>query len=256
MTDPSLTASHPTYVILLLLVLAVLITRFLALLGRMEGAHRLRRWLPLLFVVVWTTVLATSALAFASDGLQMQLVLVLFFLTVAVAASLGWLRSLVAGIVLIWEQRIHIGDSIRAGDVQGEVVAIGMRSVRVRDPDGVLHELPHELLMNQPLATHSRSGEVVCDIAFVIPNSINPERALELAREAASLTPLASPRHRPEAFMLDESGPGQPIRCSVRGYAFSPQYRDHYRSDVLARLHLALRPLEAEIQSNIALIEE
>lgn len=239
------------YVVVLLILLAVLLSRMLTRMSRMEGVGRFRRWLPSLFVLVWGGLLAAIGWTMTAEGLHARLVLLLFFLAVIALANLGWLRSVMAGIVLHWERRVRPGDSIRVGDVHGEVVAMGLRAVRVRAPDGVIHEVPHELVISSPLATYSRSGEVLCDIDLEVPAHLQPEPLIAMAREAALLTPLASPRHRPEVFIAEDHGNRTTLRLTIRGYAFSPLYRDRYRSDVLARLHHQLRrdPIDVTLET-------
>ena len=56
------------------------------------------------------------------------------------------------------------------------------------------------------------------------------------ALEAAILSPLASPRHRPEVFLGEHLEVGAPVKLMIRGYAFDPNYQDHFRSDVIERV--------------------
>ncbi len=238
MTDPTLTTSNPIFIILLLIVLALLVSRALVLLGRMEGTERIHRLLPLLASILWAATIAACTFLIAGDRIELRLLLILFFLSVITFSSINWLRSLIAGIILISERRLHVGDSIHVDEhVHGEIIAMGIRTIRVRASDGTLHDIPHDILLKKPLTTHSSTGEVVCEIPFSAPPELTTAQIIALAREAASLTPLASPRHSPDVFLVDA-----PSHYLIRGYAFSPQYRENYRSDVLARLHDLLRP--------------
>lgn len=243
MTDPTLNTSHPFIVITLLVLLAVLITRALVLLGRMDGAERIRRWLPLLAAITWAGVLAAATFTIAGDRIELRLLLILFFFAVLAISSISWMRSLLAGIILAWERRLHVGDHIQTSDnIHGEIISMGIRTVRLRAPDGTLHDIPHETLLKQPVGMRSSTGEVVCEIPFTVPPTLSAPHVIALAREAAGITPLASPRHTPEVFLVEAPGPTQPSRYVIRGYAFSPEYRDNYRSDVLSRLQTLLRP--------------
>ncbi len=243
MTDPTLNTSHPILVIMLLVLLAVLVSRALVLLGRMEGADRVRRWLPLFAAITWSGVLAAGTFTIAGDRIELRLLLVLFFFAILAISSISWMRSLVAGIILAWERRLNVGDHIQTSDnIQGEIITMGIRTVRLRSPDGTLHDIPHETLLKQSVGMRSSTGEVVCEIPFTVGSSMSAPHVIALAREAAGITPLASPHHTPEVFLVDAPGPDQPSHYIIRGYAFSPEYRDNYRSDVLSRLHAILRP--------------
>src|SRR5690554_1134344 len=154
MTDPTLTTSNSFLAIALLLLLAVLITRALVLLGRMEGAERIRRWLPLLAAITWSGILAATTFAIAGDRIELRILLILFFLAVLAFSSISWMRSLIAGIILAWERRLHVGDHIQtSGNIHGEIMSMGIRTVSLRAPDGTLHDIPHETLLKQIVGT-------------------------------------------------------------------------------------------------------
>jgi small-conductance mechanosensitive channel len=231
-------------VFVLLILLAVLFSSLLRRIGRMDGAHKVRRWLPLAYSLVWGGLLLGLAWTLATHDLGLRLGLVLVFLSLGAVTALGWLRSIWAGIVLNWEGRVREGQTLRVGEIQGEVVALGMRSIRIRDADGVVHEIPHHRFVDQTFSTYSPQGEVVCDLVYVIGRSAALEQDLETIREIALLTPLASPRHQPEVFLLDEERHDGRLPVQIRGYAFSADCREHYRSDVLARLDQVFRKPE------------
>lgn len=233
-------------IFVLLVLLALLFSRLLSRIGQLDGAHKVRRWLPLAYTLVWGGLLVAMAWTLATYGLGLRLGLVLVFLAMVVLATLGWLRSISAGIILGWEGRIREGQVIRVDQIQGEVISQGMRSLRLRDMDGVIHDIPYDRLVSNTFATYSPQGEVVCELIYLLPSSPVLEKDLETIREIALLTPLASPRHNPEVFLLDERRSDGKLPVQIRGYAFSADQRDHYRSDVLARLNQAFKTPDLE----------
>jgi small-conductance mechanosensitive channel len=223
------------------LVLSVIAFRI----GRVGGAsQRVGRWMPVVYVLIWSATLTVVTLLYASEIAGHWLLIAWLVFIVLAVASVGWLRGVASGIALAVEKRLSLGDAIRLGDIEGEVVAFGVRSVRVRSVDGTVHEIPNQFFMTESVANLSGDGgDSACEISVPIPRRLGTERAMQLARNAAMLTPLASPRHRPEVFLEPEAGSGQ-LSIRIRGYAFDPAYQDHYRSDVVARIHDAFHETE------------
>lgn len=219
-----------------LLAFALLASIVLRRLGRSNLASGLRRWLPVLYTALWGGALLSITVMYARGLSQTAFagVLVLFLLTAL--ASIGWLRSVMAGVAISLEGRINLGDSIRIGGLSGEVMTFGVRSLTLRAVDGSLHEIPNEKLVVESVTNLSGDGgDSATEFVIPVPPNVDPEHAVQVARDVAILTPLASPRHQPEVFL--ESGAAvQQYEIRVRGYAFDAAYQDHFRSDVVARL--------------------
>ncbi|MFU8804466.1 MAG: hypothetical protein ACNA8W_11695, partial [Bradymonadaceae bacterium] len=58
------------YIFILFLALALLVSHLLGRVGRMEGAHRIRRWLPLSYALVWGGLFVAVAWTLASYALD------------------------------------------------------------------------------------------------------------------------------------------------------------------------------------------
>jgi len=218
------------------LMLAVLASMLLGRLGRSNLIGGLRRWLPVLYTALWGVTLLGLTVMYARGLSQTAFLGVFVLFLLGAVSSVGWLRSVMAGVAISIEGRINLGDSIRSGDLAGEVIAFGVRSIRLRAVDGSIHEIPNETLVAQPVTNLSGDGgDSATEFVIGVPDGVDPDRAVQVARDVAILTPLASPRHRPEVFL--ESGPAmQRFEIRVRGYAFDAAFQDHFRSDVVARL--------------------
>lgn len=214
--------------------------------ARSNSVGNLQRWMPVLHASLWSLAVIIITMIYAR-GLPSGWFLGIWLLFLVMAfASVGWLRSVLAGVALSIEGRIRIGDSIRLGETSGEVLAFGVRSVRIRGADGALHEIPNEKLVTESVANLTgERGDSPCELSVSVPDSIDAADALEIARSVAVLSPLASPRHRPEVFLLSRSGDEQHW-IQVRGYSFDAQYQDHFRSDVVSRLQAAFAKIAGE----------
>lgn len=235
-STPPAAGVAPQAVIFIVLT-AVGISLMLSRLARSSFAGDLRRWLPVLYALLWGATLL-SLTAIYARGLDNTAFVAVFIVFVVVAlSSVGWLRSVMSGVAISLEGRIRIGDTIRIDQTSGEVVGFGVRSLRLRAVDGSIHEIPNEKIVTESVTNLSGTGgDTATELMIPVPPEINPETAVQIARSVAILTPLASPRHQPEVF-LEAGGPhGRQFEIRVRGFAFDAAYQDHFRSDVVARI--------------------
>ena len=162
----------------------------------------------------------------------------LIFLALLVG-GLGFIKHVLAGVALLFERRIAIGDSIGVDGITGVVEAWGLRSVRIRAVDGTVHDIPNDQLLSRPVTNFTGAGaDAACELEVTLPPGIEPNQAREIALIAAALSMYASPRRRPDVFLSEPAG-GE-IRMRVRGYAFDATHRDHFESDVRIRIAEAL----------------
>ena len=238
--EPKLSGVHARGVFAVV-VLTFLITLVVRRIGRSNLAGELRRWIPLLFASVWGSAALVVTLIYA-QGLSSTWFLGIWLLfLVGAFTSVGSLRSVVAGVAISLEGRISLGDAVRISDLSGEVISFGVRSLRLRATDGSIHEIPNERIVTEPVTNLSGDGgDSATELVFGLPEGIDAQSALEVARRIAILSPLASPRHRPEVFLEARGLDGSQFDLRVRGYAFDAAFQDHFRSDVVARLQAAL----------------
>jgi small-conductance mechanosensitive channel len=219
-----------------ILLIATLVSGVLVRLGRMQVLVQVRRWAPLAHLFVWALAILAGARVALSTFPTQWLIFMGLALMMLGAAGMSAMRSALAGLGIALEGRLSIGDTVQIGQLQGEIVAFGLRAARLRSPNGMTHDIPNERFMSEAVSTlGGAGGEAVCEVTVSIPGAIPVEAALELAREGAVLSPLSSPRHRPEVF-LDVRRAGAPSVIRIRGYAFDPDYHDHFRSDIIRRV--------------------
>jgi MscS family membrane protein len=75
-------------------------------------------------------------------------------IAVALAAQ-KTLENVIAGVSLIVDQAVHVGDFLNLGDIQGTVVEVGLRSTRIRTVDRTVVSLPNGQIANMRLETLS-----------------------------------------------------------------------------------------------------
>jgi small-conductance mechanosensitive channel len=168
----------------------------------------------------------------------------LLILLALLVGGLSFLKNVLAGVALLLERRIEVGDMIQVDGISGEVEVWGLRSVRIRTIDGTVHDIPNEQLLSRPVTNFTdASADAACEIEIALSVGSDAFEAQEVARTAAAVSMYASPRRRPDVF-LSQTINGE-IRMRVRGYAFDAVHRDHFESDVRIRILEALGRSEA-----------
>ena len=71
-------------------------------------------------------------------------------LAVALAAK-ETLANLFGSVAVLMDGTFQVGDTIKQGDITGVVEKIGLRSTRVRTPEGHLVSIPNQLITNAPV---------------------------------------------------------------------------------------------------------
>jgi MscS family membrane protein len=75
-------------------------------------------------------------------------------IAIALAAQ-KTLENVIAGVSLIADRALHVGDLVNVGDIQGTVEEVGLRSTRIRTLDRTVASLPNGQIANMRLETLS-----------------------------------------------------------------------------------------------------
>ncbi|MEM1349764.1 MAG: mechanosensitive ion channel domain-containing protein, partial [Myxococcota bacterium] len=229
--------SSPTGTMMVLALVAIMGSIGISRISRVRLFARIQRWFPVAHVLLWSVAFLMAGLVAAARLSTQWLILDALVLGSLALVNLSWLRSALASVVVAMEGRFHLDDHLRVGEISGHVVGFGLRSVRLRAEDGTVHDVPNEHLLRETVANLSgEGGDAACAWTVMVPEEMSAQDVMSLALEASMLSPLASPRHRPEAFLLGRDAPRQPLRVRIQGYAFAPSHREHFKSDVQKRL--------------------
>ena len=126
--------------------------------------------------------------------------LVVFGGAVGVGIGLGLqnvVSNFVAGLILLVEQPIRIGDRIEIKETFGDVVKIAARSTWIRTNDNVVIIVPNSDFINSPVTNWTANDpNVRISITVGVGYSSNPEQVRELLLQAAATHSdvLADPR--------------------------------------------------------------
>jgi len=147
--------------------------------------------------------------------------------------------NFVAGLILLLERRIHVGDSIATGDLQGEVRDIGFRASTIRTYDGADVIVPNGRLTSERVTNWTLAD---CphrvDVKVPIVHAADPARVLGVLRDTGRAYAGALPKPAPEALCTGFSDNG--VNFELRVWIDSLADSEHARSDLAMASHAAL----------------
>ena len=100
-------------------------------------------------------------------------------------AAKDTLSNLIAGVLLIMDRPFQVGDRIelwnapRETGTWGDVIEIGLRATKIRNPDNLVVVVPNNEIMRRDIINYTMSGE---DIRLRIPFAVAYESEIERAK--------------------------------------------------------------------------
>ncbi|WP_128562740.1 mechanosensitive ion channel family protein [Methylobacterium crusticola] len=165
-------------------VIRSLIDRGLAHVGDDPRADRLATVLPAIRTVVLVALSVTAALSIASAfGLQIGPLLAgagVVGLTIGFGAQ-ALVRDVIAGFFLLLDDAFRVGETIESGNLQGQVEAFSLRSVRLRDDNGHMHTVAFGEL--KAVTNFSRDWAGL-EVPVYVPHGVAYEAAAGLIQAA------------------------------------------------------------------------
>ncbi len=154
--------------------------------------------------------------------------------------------NFVAGLILLLERRIHVGDSIETGDLQGEIREIGFRASTIRTWDGAEVIVPNgrltsERVTNWTLTDRMRRVDLNVGVAY----ASDPARVLDALREAAKTCPKAL--GEPAPLALCTGFRDSALNFELRVWTARFEESDSVRSELAMAVHAALAAARIEI---------
>lgn len=107
-------------------------------------------------------------------------------------AAKDTLSNLIAGVLLILDRPFDVGDRIELWQAPsdtatwGDVIEIGLRATKIRNPDNLIFVIPNNQIMQRDIVNYTASGDNIrLRIPMGIAYNADPQRAKEIIREVA-----------------------------------------------------------------------
>jgi potassium-dependent mechanosensitive channel len=139
-------------------------------------------------------VIIGFVLAVAALGIDLnRLTIVAGALGVGVGIGLqSVVANFVSGLILLLERRLHVGDAVQLGTLEGRIREIGIRATTIRTWDGAEVIVPNAALTSERVTNWTLSDtlrRVTLDVG--VAYSADPQRVLEILRSVATAHPKA-----------------------------------------------------------------
>jgi small-conductance mechanosensitive channel len=161
----------------------------------------------------------------------------------SIAVALGFAlkdiaASLVAGVLLLFDRPFRVGDRVTFGNTYGEIVSIGLRTVRLVTLDDNLVTIPNSRFITDVVAS-GNAGEL--DMMVVTDFHVSLDADLEKARqliEEVVVTSRYAYLKKPVTFAIMEVEVARAlaIRLRTNAYVLDVRYEKAFQSDVVVRV--------------------
>ena len=194
------------------------------------------------FAIYLTTTVAVVLLSFRIS----REVMALLGGTVAVATGFALkdlAASIISGVTIVFDRPFQMGDRVKFGGEYGDVIAIGLRSVKLRTLDDSVVTIPNNRLMTD-VTKSGNYGDLNMQIMidFHIGLDQDVERARDLIREAAVISNfvhLPKPVEVLVSQVVVENYPA--VRLRLKVYVLDTRYEKALESDINLRVLQAFR---------------
>ena len=154
--------------------------------------------------------------------------------------------SFVAGLILLLERRIHVGDSIETGDLQGEVRQIGFRASTIRTYNGAEVIVPNGRLTSERVTNWTLTDRMRrVDLKVGVVYASDPALVLDALHSAANAYPKALAQPAPLALCTGFRDGA--LNFELRVWTASFEESDLVRSDLAVAVHAVLAAAKIEI---------
>jgi len=212
------------------------VTKFIELLGERWGPFRLvvKRIVPILRISGWTIVIY-FIIAFVLAPPIETLIAVTASAGIAIGfASQDILKNIFGGIMILFDRPFQVGDKISIGNHYGEVIQIGLRTVRLVTADDSVVSVPNGEIVNQSVS-NSNSGEFNCQVfaEFYLPADINLIRLKKICFLAAAVSRYAYLKKPIIVIIKNEIMEGRSLlKIRLKAYVVDLRYEFAFASEM------------------------
>ena len=162
----------------------------------------------------------------------------------AIAIGFGFkdiAASVLSGFIILFERPFQVGDRVKFAEIYGDVVSIGLRSIRVRTLDDSSVTIPNSRFITDPVSSANAGGlDMMAQVDLHVSSDANLTLVRKLAREAViasrytylskSIVVLFSDVFVEQYFCT---------RVRIKAYIIDIKYEKPFESDITERLHEA-----------------
>lgn len=212
------------------------VTKLLETIAEKSDRMRLsiKRIIPIFRIFGWSFIIYVII-----EGIFNPPIETLIAMTGAAGIAIGFasqdiLKNVFGGIMILFDHPFQVGDKIAVGDHYGEVVNIGLRTVRIVTADDSMVSIPNNEIISQ-MVSNSNSGEFNCQVVaeFFLPLSIDIEKAKQLAYEAAVVSKYTYLNKPIAVIVKNEIHEGRSLlKMRLKAYVLDLRYEFPFMSEM------------------------
>lgn len=194
----------------------------------------IKRFIPIFRILSWTFVIYVEISWVFAPPIQ-----TLLAVTASTGIAIGFasqdiLKNIFGGIMILFDRPFQVGDKIEVGSYYGEVVNIGLRTVRIVTPDDSLVSIPNSEIVNQSVS-NANAGESNCQVVaeLFLPADIDIAKARKIAYQAASVSRYVYLRKPIAVIIKNEINEGRSLlKLRLKAYVIDIRYEFPFMSDM------------------------
>lgn len=167
------------------------LTLLMNLLSERWPQYRLliKGFIPVVRILGWTVLLSFIIIGVFKPPIQSVLA---FTASAGIAigfASQDILKNIFGGVVILFDKPFKVGDKIQIDSFYGEVVSIGIRTVRIVTMDDSVVAVPNSEIVSKSVS-NANTGEPDCQVAaeFYFEPDLDLDKAFVLAQQCAAIS--------------------------------------------------------------------
>lgn len=172
-------------------------------------------------------------IGFQVIGIDLSGLAVIFgFLSVGIGFGLQNLTSnFIAGLMLLFEQHIQVGDRITVGDTEGDVTEINIRSTTIRSLNNIAIVAPNSEFISSTVTNWSHGDpKTRLEIEVGVSYNSDLDKVITSLLEAAKEHPMILSHPEPKAWLMSFGDSAWNMR--LLAWVGDPQGRRQIQSDI------------------------
>ncbi len=146
--------------------------------------------------------------------------------------------SIIAGVILLFDRPFQVGDRVNFDNTYGEIVSIGLRSVRLNTLDDNLVTIPNSRFITEVVSSGNAGAlDMMVVVDFHVALDADIELAQNLIHEVVVTSRFAYLK-KPVAFVFSEVIIAErlAIQIKAKAYVLDVHYEKAFQSDIVKRV--------------------
>jgi small-conductance mechanosensitive channel len=152
--------------------------------------------------------------------------------------------SIIAGVIVLVDAPFQVGDRVKFGDTYGEVVEIGLRTVKIKTLDDNLVSIPNNKFLTDAVASANAGAlDMMIVLDFFIGIDEDHERARDIVLEATLTSRYVYLAKAVVVHVSEEAVGGEVYGTRLRSkfYVCDARFESAIQTDITRRVKFAFR---------------